>query len=205
MHEFKYKRGQLFCENLKVSDLAQQFGTPLYIYSRSTLVDHFVKLSRAFKPVNPLVCYSVKANSNLAILKTLVAQGAGLDIVSGGELYRALKVGCPAEKIVYASVGKTNQEITTAIKKGILFFNVESLPELENINRISKKLNRVTNVAIRINPDVEPKTHKYITTGKLTNKFGIDFVSAYKILLLDSCNPSGESEQFTLWYVACLP
>ncbi len=184
MHEFKYKRGQLFCENLKVSDLAQQFGTPLYIYSRSTLVDHFVKLSRAFKPVNPLVCYSVKANSNLAILKTLVAQGAGLDIVSGGELYRALKVGCPAEKIVYASVGKTNQEITTAIKKGILFFNVESLAELKNINRIAGELNKLTRVALRINPDVEAKTHKYIATGKLTNKFGIDLNTAYRILLL---------------------
>ncbi|MDD5691884.1 MAG: diaminopimelate decarboxylase, partial [Candidatus Omnitrophica bacterium] len=110
--------------------------------------------------------------------------GAGLDIVSGGELYRALKAGCPAEKIVYASVGKTDQEITTAISKGILFFNAESLSELQNINRIARKLNKITRVAIRINPDVEAKTHKFITTGKITNKFGIDLDSAYRILLL---------------------
>ncbi|TAM39356.1 diaminopimelate decarboxylase, partial [bacterium] len=114
----------------------------------------------------------------------LVKQGAGLDIVSGGELFRALKVGCPAKKIVYASVGKTDKEIATAISKGILFFNAESLPELENINRIARKLNKITRVAIRINPDVEAKTHKFITTGKITNKFGIDLESAYRILFL---------------------
>jgi len=136
-----------------------------------------------------LICYSVKANSNLAILKALVDKGAGLDIVSGGELFRAIKVGCPPEKIVYASVGKTDKEIEEAIKTNILFFNVESLSELENINRISGRLNKITNVAIRINPDVEPKTHKFITTGKITNKFGIDFNNAYKILLLRSQFP----------------
>lgn len=186
MHDFRYKGNNFYCENVKIADLANRFGTPLYVYSYKTLVDHYVKLKAAFKEINPLICYSVKANSNLSILKTLVSQGSGLDIVSGGELYRALKVGCPAQKIVYASVGKTDNEITTAIKKGILFFNAESLAELENINRISKKLNKVTRVAIRINPDVEAKTHKYITTGKLTNKFGIDLKSAQKILLL--CN-----------------
>jgi diaminopimelate decarboxylase len=128
----------------------------------------------------------VKANSNLALLKALVDKGAGLDIVSGGELFRALKAGCPAKKIVYASVGKTDKEIEEAIRRGILFFNVESMPELENINRIAKKLHKIANVAIRINPDVEPKTHKYITTGKITNKFGIDFNNARKILTLRS-------------------
>ncbi len=184
MHEFKYKNNQLYCENVRVQELGHRFGTPLYIYSYATLVDHFIKLRDAFRAVNPLICYSVKANSNLAILKVLVKQGAGLDIVSGGELYRALKVGCPAKKIVYASVGKTDKEITTAISKGILFFNAESLPELENINRIARKLNKITRVAIRINPDVETKTHKFITTGKITNKFGIDLDSAYRILLL---------------------
>jgi len=131
-----------------------------------------------------LICYSVKANSNISILKALVDKGAGLDIVSGGELFRALKAGCPAERIVYASVGKTDREIEEAIRRGILSFNVESLPELENINRISKKLGKTARVAIRINPDVEAKTHKFITTGKITNKFGIDLDSAYKILLL---------------------
>ena len=184
MHEFKYRRNYLYCEQLKVQDLALRFGTPLYIYSYRTLLDHYFKLREAFGQIQPLICFSMKANSNLAILKALVSKGAGLDIVSGGELFRAIRVGCPAQKIVYASVGKTDKEIEEAIRRRILFFNVESLPELENINRIAQKLNMVTNVAIRINPDVEPKTHKFITTGKITNKFGIDFQSAFRILLL---------------------
>ena len=181
MHEFKYKGKHLYCEDLKVQDLAERFGTPLYIYSYHTLIDHFMKLRAAFRQINPLICYSVKANSNLAILKALVDKGAGLDIVPGGELFRAIKVDCPAHKIVYASVGKTDSEIGEAVKRRILFFNVESLAELENINRICGNLDKVANVAIRINPDVEPKTHKFITTGKLTNKFGIDFAAAESI------------------------
>ncbi|MFA4842616.1 MAG: diaminopimelate decarboxylase [Candidatus Omnitrophota bacterium] len=184
MHEFKYVNNQLYCEKVRVGDLARKFATPLYVYSYHTLIAHFVKLQEAFKQVRPLICYSVKANSNLAILRALVDKGAGLDIVSGGELFRALRAGCPAQKIVYASVGKTDKEIEEAIQSGILFFNAESLPELENINRIARKLNKVVRVAIRLNPDVEPKTHKFITTGKLTNKFGIDFKSARQILLL---------------------
>ncbi|MDD5130244.1 MAG: diaminopimelate decarboxylase [Candidatus Omnitrophica bacterium] len=184
MHDFKYKNNKFYCEDVKVEDLAKKFGTPLYVYSYRTLTDHYLKLKSAFSEINPLICYSVKANSNLSILKALIAKGAGLDIVSGGELFRAQKAGCPAQKIVYASVGKTDQEIAAAISKGILFFNVESLAELKNINRIAKSLNKITRVAIRINPDVEAKTHKYISTGKITNKFGIDLVSAYKILLL---------------------
>ncbi|MCX5701963.1 MAG: diaminopimelate decarboxylase, partial [Candidatus Omnitrophica bacterium] len=175
MHEFKYKGNQLYCEDVKVRDLAERFGTPLFIYSYKTIIDHYLKLKEAFKEIAPLICYSVKANSNLAILRALVDKGAGLDIVSGGELLRAIKVGCPSEKIVYASVGKTDKEIEEAIWKRIFFFNVESVAELENINRIARKLSRVVQVSIRINPDVEPKTHKYITTGKITNKFGIDF------------------------------
>ncbi len=184
MHEFKYVKNHLYCEQVRIADLADKFGTPLYIYSYHTIMSHFMKLNKAFEAVDPLICYSVKANSNLAILKALVGKGSGLDIVSGGELFRAKKAGCPAGRIVYASVGKTDREIEEAIKMGILFFNVESYPELENINRIAKGLNKFTNVAIRINPDVEPKTHKFITTGKLTNKFGIDLKSAYDILLL---------------------
>ncbi|MFH0855016.1 MAG: diaminopimelate decarboxylase [Candidatus Omnitrophota bacterium] len=184
MHEFKYFRNQLYCEKLKVADLAEKFGTPLYVYSYKTLTGHFLKLKSAFRFVKPLICYSVKANSNLAILKALVNKGAGLDIVSGGELFRAKKARCPTEKIVYASVGKTTYEIEEAIKSGILFFNVESFPELKNIQHIARRLKRRVNVALRINPDVEPKTHKYITTGKLTNKFGIDFKSAKRIILL---------------------
>jgi len=184
MHEFKYINNHLYCEKVKIEDLARKFGTPLYVYSYHTLLGHFLRLKNAFSSIEPLICYSLKANSNLALLKALIDKGAGLDIVSGGELFRALKVGCPAERIVYASVGKTDREIEGAIRRGILFLNVESLPELENINRIAGKLHKITNVAIRINPDVEAKTHKFITTGKITNKFGIDLNSAYKILLL---------------------
>ncbi|MDD5347385.1 MAG: diaminopimelate decarboxylase [Candidatus Omnitrophica bacterium] len=184
MHEFRFKNNRLYCENVAVEAVARRFGTPLYVYSYRTFVVHFRKLKAAFRAVRPLICYSVKANSNLAILRVLVREGAGLDIVSGGELYRALKAGCPPQRIVYASVGKTDAEIEEAIRRGILFFNVESLPELENINRIAGRLRKKTDVALRINPDVEPKTHRYITTGKLTNKFGIDFRTAKKILML---------------------
>jgi diaminopimelate decarboxylase len=184
MHEFKFKSNKLYCEGVSVEDLVKRYATPLYIYSYNTFIGHFLKLKKAFKEVDPLICYSVKANSNLAILKALVAKGSGLDIVSGGELFRALKAGCDPGKIVYASVGKTEGEIEEAIRKGILFFNVESLPELEAINRIARRLRKKTNVAIRINPDVAPKTHHYITTGKLTNKFGIDLATAEKVIFL---------------------
>ncbi|MDD2927323.1 MAG: diaminopimelate decarboxylase [Candidatus Omnitrophica bacterium] len=184
MHEFKYRKNNLYCEDVKVQELAEKFGTPLYVYSYKTLVEHFRKLKTAFREINPLICYSVKANSNLALLKALVNEGAGLDIVSGGELFRAFQAGCSSKKIVYASVGKTAGEIEEAIKLGILFFNVESFPELKNIQHIARRLFRRVNVALRINPDVEPKTHKYITTGKLTNKFGIDFKTAKKIIFL---------------------
>jgi len=184
MHEFKYVGNNLCCEKLDLESLARRYGTPLYVYSYHTLIGHLVKLQEAFRPVEPLICYSVKANSNLAILKALVDKGAGLDIVSGGELFRAIQAGCPADKIVYASVGKTDKEIEEALKLGILLFNVESRPELENINRIARQLDKTADVAIRINPDIEPKTHKFITTGKITNKFGIDLESAWQILLL---------------------
>ena len=186
MHDFRYKNNQLYCEGVSVEQLARKYGTPLYVYSSHTLADHYRKLKNAFSAVDALICYSVKANSNLAILKMLVREGAGLDIVSGGELFRAIKAGCPAKKIVYASVGKTDKEIEEALKIGILFFNVESMPELENINRIAKKLNKVARVAIRLNPDVEARTHKFITTGRITNKFGIDLRTAAKILSLRS-------------------
>ncbi|HTY44974.1 MAG TPA: diaminopimelate decarboxylase [Patescibacteria group bacterium] len=183
MHEFKYRNNQLYCEQARLEDLARTYGTPLYVYSYHTLIDHFMKLKNAFASVDALICYSVKANSNLALLKALVNKGAGLDIVSGGELFRARKIGCPAAKIVYASVGKTEREIEEAVNIGILFFNVESFPELEAINRVARRLRKTASVAVRINPDVEPKTHKFITTGKLTNKFGIDFETAEKILV----------------------
>ncbi len=183
MHDFKYKENKLFCEAVSVEALVKRIPTPFYLYSHKTLVEHFRKLKKAFQSIEPLICYSMKANSSLAICHALVREGAGLDIVSGGELFKALKIGANPKKIVYASVGKTDKEIEEAIRQGILFFNVESLAELENINRIAGRLGRVTRVAIRINPDVEPRTHHYITTGKLTNKFGIDFSTAKKIFL----------------------
>ena len=174
MHYFSFKRDNLYCENLGVRSLASKFGTPLYIYSAKTILGHFLKLKSAFSSSKPLICYSVKANSNLSLLKLLTSKGSGLDIVSGGELYRAKRIKCPAKKIVYASVGKTDAEIRDAINYGILMFNIESKPELERVNKISGKLEKKTKVALRFNPDVSPGTHAYITTGKKETKFGMD-------------------------------
>ena len=184
MHEFRYKNSRLYCESVGIAEIAKKISTPFYLYSYKTVIDHYKKIQEAFSSLRPLICYSMKANSNLAIVRSLVKQGAGLDIVSGGELFKALKAKVNPKKIVYASVGKTPQEIRKAIQLGILFFNVESIPELELINRIAGSLKKRAAVCIRINPDVEPKTHKFITTGKLTNKFGIDLDTARVIFLI---------------------
>jgi len=181
MDNFKYKNNKLFCDGVSVEKIAQKYGTPFYLYSQKHLVDRFRDIDNAFSKVDHLVCFSVKTNSNLTILRTLVKLGAGLDIVSVGELFRALKAGCSPQKIVYAGVGKRPDEIKYAIKSDILLFNVESLSEFEMINKISLKLKKKIKVALRINPDVDAKTHKYITTGKKENKFGIDIVTASKI------------------------
>jgi diaminopimelate decarboxylase len=183
MHDFQFKKNELFCEDVKVCDIAQKVGTPFYCYSHHTLVDHFTKIQKAFAKVNPIVCFAMKANDNLAVLKTLANLGAGFDIVSIGELKKALLIGANPKKIVFASVGKTQEEITTAIKAGILLFNVESLPELERINTIAKKLKKKTQAALRINPDVAAATHEFISTGTLEKKFGIDLETTRKILL----------------------
>ncbi len=174
MHEFKYKGDELFCEDVGIGGIAAACGTPFYLYSYKTLLDHYQKLKDAFADLNPLICFSMKANSNLAVLMALVKAGAGLDVVSGGELYKALKVGCDPKKIVYASVGKTEHEIESAIKVGILFFNVESLPELALIDKVAGRLKRTIDCTLRANPDIDPHTHKFITTGKAENKFGLD-------------------------------
>jgi len=183
MHDFNYKHNNLYCENVSIEKLAKKYGTPLYVYSRNTLISHYRKIKEAFSPVNPLICFSMKANSNLSILKALVKEGSGLDIVSGGELYRAFKTGVSSRKIVYAGIGKTEKEIKIAIKHHIFFFNVESIPELELINKVAGRLGMRQKVAIRINPDIKVKTHKYIATGHGENKFGIDFETAKKIFL----------------------
>jgi len=182
MHDFKFKNNELHCESVKVSRIAKEVGTPFYLYSHNTLVDHYLKIKKAFKKLDPIICFAMKANDNLAVIKTLVNQGAGFDIVSVGELKKARKAKADLSKIVFASVGKTEEEIVAAIEAGILFFNVESLPELDEINRIAKKLNRKPRVALRINPDVAAATHAKITTGTLKNKFGIDLTTARKIM-----------------------
>ena len=182
MHDFVFKNGELHCENVRIRNIVQKHGTPCYIYSHHTLTDHFTKIQRAFAPVHPLICYAMKANDNLAVITTLIKLGAGLDIVSIGELKKALLAGADPKKIVFASVGKTEDEIRQAIKAGILFFNVESLPELDEINRIAGAMKRRPKVALRINPDVAAPTHEKISTGTLTKKFGIDLSTARKIM-----------------------
>lgn len=182
MHDFKFKNGELCCESVRVSAVARKVGTPFYLYSHHTLVDHFTKIKTAFAPVNPLICFSMKSNDNLAVLKTLAGQGAGFDIVSVGELKKARMVNADPRKIVFASVGKTEGEIGDAIKAGILLLNVESVPELDEINRIAKRLGKKPRVALRINPDVGAATHARIATGTLKNKFGIDLRTARKIM-----------------------
>jgi len=183
MHDFKYIDDNLYCEDVSVLDVAQRFRTPLYVYSHKTLLDHFLKLKKAFRALRPLICFSVKSNSNLSLLKALVSQGAGLDIVSGGELFRAKKVGTDPQKIVYAGVGKTRAEIEEAVRAGILFFNVESLPELSVISEAATRLGKRARVCVRINPNIDPHTHQYITTGTIESKFGVDFETARIIFL----------------------
>jgi len=181
MHEFNFKNNELYCENIKVRDIARKVPTPFYLYSYKTLVDHYNKLKSAFRPVSPLICFSAKSNSNLAVMRALVKNGAGLDIVSGGELYRARLAGADPRKIVYAGVGKKRDEMIEAIRFGILMFNVESEEELVEIQQAAKSLGRKATIAIRINPDVIPKTHKYIATGKGGTKFGLDLEIVHKI------------------------
>ena len=173
MDDFHYQQGEYHCEEASVENLARAYGTPLYVYSRRTLMGHFTRIRHAFAEADPLICYSVKANGNLSVLAELHRAGAGMDIVSGGELARALAVGVPGDKIVYAGVGKKTEEIRAALKAGILMFNVESEPELRRINRVAGTLKTSARVALRLNPDVDAKTHHYITTGKKENKFGL--------------------------------
>jgi diaminopimelate decarboxylase len=183
MHRFGYKGKELYCEGVAVSKIAQAVGTPFYLYSIGTFLDHFLKLKNAFKAADPLICFSMKANSNLTVLKALVSKGSGLDIVSGGELFRAKKVGVDAKKIVFASVGKTPEEIEEAIASNILMFNVETVGELDVINAAACRLKKTQKVALRLNPDVAPDTHHYITTGTKENKFGLDFETCQKLFL----------------------
>ena len=175
MHDFRYIGKKLFCEGVAVEALARQFGTPLYVYSQRTLSDHFQKLDRAMAPVKHLVCFSVKSNSNLSVLRTLTNLGSGFDIVSGGELRRVIAAGGDPRRCVFAGVGKTEDEIEFALRQSVYSFNAESEAELQRIQKVAARLKKIAPVAVRVNPDIEAHTHAKITTGTYENKFGIAF------------------------------
>ncbi|MCF7958757.1 MAG: diaminopimelate decarboxylase [Phycisphaerae bacterium] len=174
MDHFQYKNNELYCEEVPVGQIAGQVGTPVYIYSAATLKHHFQSIQAAFSELDPLICYSVKGCSNINILRQMSQWGSGFDVVSGGELFRVLKAGGGADKVVYAGVGKTDDEIRAAIEAGIAYFNIESEAELENLIDIATDMKREVHGALRINPDVDPETHRYTTTGKKETKFGVD-------------------------------
>jgi diaminopimelate decarboxylase len=173
MHSFEYKNGKLFCEGVDLQQVAAETGTPTYVYSANTILDHYRRLDEALSEVPHLICYAVKANSNIGILGLLAGEGSGFDIVSAGELYRVLKAGGKAENCTFAGVGKTEAEIKYALQQGILAFNIESEAELEYINQVAASLNQRAPISLRVNPNVDADTHKYISTGKSENKFGI--------------------------------
>lgn len=175
MHHFRYLQGSLHAENVDLQTLAEQHGTPLYVYSKETIVDHYTRLDAGLSRLDHMICYAVKANSNLAVLSTIAQLGGGFDIVSGGELFRVLRAGGQAGKCTFAGVGKTRDEIEYALKEGIYCFNAESEAELRFINLIAGEMGVKAPVAVRVNPNVDAKTHAKITTGKSENKFGIDF------------------------------
>ena len=174
MNYFNYVENELWCEEVPIVEIARDVGTPFYLYSHRTIERHFNVFDEAFADVPHIICFSSKANSNIAILKILIKKGGGVDIVSGGELYRALLAGVDPKKVVYSGVGKREDEIEFAIKNGILMFNVESSQELEIINSCAEKMGTKARISLRINPDVDPMTHPHISTGLKENKFGID-------------------------------
>jgi len=173
MHDFRFVDGELFCEGVSVATLAQKFGTPLYVYSQRTLTEHFQKLTTAMAPVDHRICFAVKSNSNLSVLRVLANLGSGFDIVSAGELQRVIAAGGDPEKCVFAGVGKTEKEIEFALQQGVYCFNAESEPELQRINRVAARLKKIAPVAVRVNPNITAHTHAKITTGTYENKFGI--------------------------------
>ena len=173
MHSFRYRNGRLFCEGVWAGALAEKHGTPLYVYSRRTLTDHFARLEAALHPLDHRICFAVKANSNLAVLRTLANLGSGFDIVSAGELRRVMAAGGDPRACIFAGVGKREEEIQFALRQGIYCFNAESEPELARINRVAARLKKIAPVAVRVNPNVDAHTHAKITTGTYENKFGI--------------------------------
>src|SRR5918994_809322 len=174
MHHFEYRNGEMFAESVPVRRLAKEVGTPAYVYSLATLKRHFRVFDQAFSKLPHIVCFSVKANSNIALLRAFAKEGSGFDIVSGGELYRALKAGADPKKIVFSGVGKKKEEIEYALKSGILMFNVESEDEMVALDEIAGGMGRKAPISLRVNPDVDPQTHPYISTGMKKAKFGVD-------------------------------
>jgi len=181
MDYFNYQNGRLFAEGVEVEEIAAQVGTPVYIYSQATFQEHLRKIRQAYGQLDTTICYSVKACGNINILRFMAQQGSGFDIVSGGELYRVLQAGGDPSKVVYAGVGKTDPEIIEALNAGIGYFNVESEAELENLIRLAQQMDKRPQAALRVNPDVDPKTHRYTTTGKKETKFGVDIERAQRV------------------------
>jgi diaminopimelate decarboxylase len=181
MHHFAYRDGVLHAEDVDLRQLADEVGTPFYCYSSATLERHYRVMAEAFAGTDHLICYAMKANSNQAVIKTMAALGAGMDVVSEGELRRALAAGVPARKIVFSGVGKTAREMALALREGIACFNVESEPELELLSVIANRIGQRASVSIRVNPDVDAKTHHKISTGKAEDKFGISYKRAPEV------------------------
>ena len=181
MHHFAYRSGVLHAEDVNLEALAEDIGTPFYCYSSATLIRHYQVFAQAFADCDALVCYAMKANSNQSVLRTLARQGAGVDVVSGGELMRALSAGIPPERIMFSGVGKTDEELEAAVSLGIYCLNVESEPELERLSQVASALGQTARVSLRVNPDVDAKTHAKISTGKSENKFGIPISSAREV------------------------
>ncbi len=189
MDYFNYRQGRLFAEDVPVETIAGKVGTPVYIYSKATFLEHLRKVQQAYSSIETMVCFSIKACSNINILKVMAAAGYGFDIVSGGELYRAMQVGADPAKIVYAGVGKTDKEIVEALDADIGYFSIESEAELENLIRLSKQKGKTPKAALRVNPDVDIKTHTYTTTGVKETKFGVDIERAEKVFERFGKNP----------------
>ncbi|MGD0060720.1 MAG: diaminopimelate decarboxylase [Verrucomicrobiia bacterium] len=181
MNAFQYRKGELYCEGVPLRRITREFGTPLYVYSQGHITGQCDDLRRALRSIDHLICFAVKANSNLAVLRALARAGTGFDIVSGGELYRVVQAGGDPRKCVFSGVGKTRDEIEYALKLGIYMFNVESEPELRRISEVARRVGRCAPIAVRVNPGVDPDTHHYISTGKHESKFGISLGEALSV------------------------
>ncbi len=181
MDFFNYRNGELYCEDVPAAKIAAEVGTAVYVYSKATFLHHYRQIAEAFAPLNATICYSIKSCGNLNICKILAAEGCGFDVTSGGELYRALQAGGDPKKMIFAGVGKTDEEIRMAIDAGIAAFNLESEAEIENVDRVAGEMGKTAVGAIRVNPDVDPKTHAKTTTGKKETKFGVDIERAERV------------------------